>query len=331
MSTSTFPVTGSTLSGAAIAKLLRLKYNLGANSECKIFRTGINHLYVVTDGNKKYVFRVYTHNWRTRAEIAEELRLLNVLNASEIPVSYPIPDISGEWIQTLNAPEGERFGVLFSFAGGEKIVKFSPVAAYNVGVAMAEMHQITENIVLQRTTYSPEVFLVDSVRNITMLFGDTSSEMQFLQQLAGFLKVQFSQMDQSQLRQGAVHLDIWFDNLHFINKERVVFFDFDFCGNAWLVGDVAYFLFQLFNTHQGDQDFEIKAVEFMKGYTSVRQLCDEEHRVVPVVVLGIALFYMGVQCERFDNWSNIFLTEEHLKRYIAMLKKWMGYHKIVII
>jgi hypothetical protein len=33
------------------------------------------------------------------------------------------------------------------------------------------------------------------------------------------------------------------------------------------------------------------------------------------------LFYLGIQCSRFDDWSNVFLNETYLKRFINLLVK----------
>jgi hypothetical protein len=40
-------------------------------------------------------------------------------------------------------------------------------------------------------------------------------------------------------------------------------------------------------------------------------------------MLGVTLyfFYLGVQCQRYENWSNVFLNETHLKRFVNLLVK----------
>ncbi len=63
--TAKFPAINTTLSPAELGKLIQEKYNLSDKTECNIFRLATNHLYIVQDGEAKYVFRVYTHNWRT--------------------------------------------------------------------------------------------------------------------------------------------------------------------------------------------------------------------------------------------------------------------------
>lgn len=32
-------------------------------------------------------------------------------------------------------------------------------------------------------------------------------------------------------------------------------------------------------------------------------------------------FYLGLQCERYDKWSNVFLNQAYLKRFINLIIK----------
>ena len=71
--TEKFSTINSTLSPNELGKLIQQKYGLSDKTECNIVRLAMNHLYIVHDDENKYVFRVYTHNWRTKLEIEEEL------------------------------------------------------------------------------------------------------------------------------------------------------------------------------------------------------------------------------------------------------------------
>jgi len=90
----TFPVTESTLSADHLGQFLTAGYDLRENTKCKLLRTGMNHLYEVFNEEQKFVFRVYTFNWRTKLEVAEELRFLMHLKQYNAPISYPIADKS---------------------------------------------------------------------------------------------------------------------------------------------------------------------------------------------------------------------------------------------
>jgi Ser/Thr protein kinase RdoA (MazF antagonist) len=326
----TFPVTESTLSANHIEQFLKEKYNLSENTECKLFRTGMNHLYMINDGEEKFVFRVYTFNWRTKLEIAEELRLLIHLKQNNSPTTYPLADKSNELIQEFNAPEGKRYGALFSFAHGTKDPRFTPETSYFIGQALGKIHKSAENFNLNRVTYDAEVLLTDSINRTKLFFNKPSDEIQFLEQTADYLHKEFANVDTSNVRCGAVHLDVWFDNMHFGKDNEVTIFDFDFCGNGWLCFDISYFLFQLYSTNLNDKDYQMKADSFLKGYETVSEITAEEKRIIPFVCLAIMTFYISTQCDRYDTWSNIFLNEDHLKRFVGNLKRWATHNTIEI-
>jgi len=324
----TFPATETTLSSVHLAKLLQDRYNLDIQTSCKLFRTGMNHLYLVTDGGDKYVLRIYTFNWRTKLEVSEELRLLRYLQSNGIPVSYPIPDRNGEFILEINALEGIRYAALLSYAEGKKVPKFNAQSSHAIGVTMAMIHKLTENFQVSRITYDVKSLLEDSLKRTQSIFSPKIDEMKFAVMLKEYLAVEYGKVNVKSLRTGVVHLDIWFDNMHFNNDDGITLFDFDFCGNGWLCLDIAYFLFQLYNTNPDEAEYKRKADAFLSGYESIQQISDEEKRILPMAGLCVFLFYLGVQCDRFDTWSNIFLNEDHLRRFTGVLKRWMAYNNI---
>jgi Ser/Thr protein kinase RdoA (MazF antagonist) len=74
-----FPVSSATLSATHLGLFLQQQYNFSGNTSCRIIKAGVNHTYQVNDGASKFVFRVYSLHWRTKTEIAEEIRLINLL------------------------------------------------------------------------------------------------------------------------------------------------------------------------------------------------------------------------------------------------------------
>jgi Ser/Thr protein kinase RdoA (MazF antagonist) len=319
-----FPVTNSNLSAVHLALFLREKYTLSSLSECKIIRAGINDTYLVSGNPVKYIFRIYSLNWRTKSEILEEISLLLQLKQHDIPVSYPLADKNKNYIQSLNAPEGERFAVLFSFAEGEKTHNVSVDVHYQIGVLMARMHQVTHNLTLNRVHYTHQVLLVDSMEQLSKFLNAGSEEMEFMQSTQKYLFKALSNVSTSEIRKGAVHLDIWFDNLNITNDKQVTVFDFDFCGNGWLCMDIAYYILQLHNIERYEEkEYRPKIDSFLKGYESITPISSEEKRLIPILGISLYYFYLGIQCQRFDNWSNSFLSENYLKRYInGLIKKY---------
>lgn len=324
-----FPVITSTLSEAHLALFLQEIYKLSAATTCRLLKTGINHVYLVTDGSQKYVFRVYSLNWRSEKEISEEIRLLNLLKDNHIPVSYAITDAQSNYIQTLNAPEGERFGVMFSYAKGEKVFNFSTDLHHKIGEIMAQFHKITHNVSLDRVTYTPEKVLLDSPQHFFGFLPDDTPEVEFIRYAQQHLLAELKKVDECQVRKGVVHLDIWFDNLNILNGNEITIFDFDFCGNGWQCYDIGYYILQIHSTEADENEYKLKAEAFLKGYESVSPISDEEKRILPLLGECIYLFYLGVQCQRFNNWSNTFINEVYLKRFINLrIKRWFDYNKL---
>jgi Ser/Thr protein kinase RdoA (MazF antagonist) len=256
--------------------------------------------------------------------------LLNRLREDKAPVTYPISDKSNELIQEFDAPEGKRYGVMFSFAKGTKSARFTPETSYLIGQSLANIHKSTEGFELQRVTYDSKVLLTDSITRTMHFFNAPSEDIEFLRRTSIFLKREFERMDTSKLRHGAVHFDVWFDNMHISADNQITVFDFDFCGNGWLCFDISYFLFQLYNTNQNDGEYEAKSQSFLKGYKSITMITTEEKRILPLACLAMMTFYISIQCDRYDTWSNIFLNEDHLKRFVGSLKRWAAFNKLAI-
>jgi len=315
------PVINSTFSPAHLGLLVKQQYNLGPDTVCTLLKTGINDSFLIVDGKIKYVYRVYSLNWRTRQEIREEIRLLNLLHTNGIPVSYPLPDINGKFIQELDAPEGQRFGVLFTFAKGEKLLNFPAELHYQAGEIMARLHRLTVGLILERVNYSADIILKDSFEQLKKILPSGTAEMEFMVSAQKYLLNEFAQFDESQLRFGAVHMDIWFDNISIDKETGITLFDFDFCGNGWLCYDVAYYILQLNSTEKDEAECRLKTEAFLNGYESVTPLTIEEKRIIPHLGVALYFFYLGIQCSRFDNWSNTFLNETYLKRFINLLVK----------
>lgn len=327
--TTHFPSINSTLSPYELGKFIQEKYGLTDKTVCRVFRLAMNHLYLVYDNHDQYVFRVYTHKWRTKLEIEEELRLLTHLKETN-QVSFPIADKSNNYIQEIEASEGIRYGVLFSYAKGTKTARFSAQTSYFIGQALAKVHQSTEKIELQRISYNTHTLLENSVLKTKEFYHTNREEIKFLEQLSAFLTQKIERIDSQKMRYGSVHLDVWFDNLHINNENEITFFDFDFCGNGYLCYDISYFLFQLLSTNLNEDEYLVKAESFLKGYETVTEISNEERKFLPFACLAIMTYYLSVQCDRFEYWTNIFLNEDNLKRMVGNLKRWIAYHQIEI-
>jgi Ser/Thr protein kinase RdoA (MazF antagonist) len=186
---------------------------------------------------------------------------------------------------------------------------------------MARLHQVTKNVSVERVRYTPQVLLIDSFEMIKQYISADTEEMQWMHRVQRYLLRQYSNAPAHLLRKGVVHMDIWFDNMNIHNNEEATLFDFDFCGNGWLVHDLAYYIMQIYNIEREPGQYELKLEAFLKGYESITPIPEAEKQMIPAVSVSIYFFYLGVQCQRFENWTNTFLNETYLKRYINLVVK----------
>lgn len=322
---STFPVIASTLSQTELGKFISEKYQLKEHFDCKLFRTGVNHTYFMLGTRTKYVVRVYCYNWRTKVEIQQELELLNLLKNNDLSVSFPIPDKKGDLIQEINAPEGLRYVVLFTFAEGEKMRFMTNETCFAIGSITAKIHNITASKKIERVNYNSDVLMNKAYDQLNLFFSNDLSEMKYIKQITSKISKNFEESNLSENQKGIVHLDIWYDNLSVNKENEITIFDFDNCGNGLLILDVSYFCKQLFFIESDKNEYEMKVENFLNGYRTERILSEKEMKLIPEAGASIFIFYLGVQAQRFD-WSNIFLTENYLKMFVGRIKTWIDYH-----
>src|SRR6218665_3868766 len=118
-----FPVEYSSLSANALLRLVIEKYSLSPTAGITFLKRGFNDTYLIKTDKNKYILRVYKHNWRSPQSIKSEIDLLNYLSKNDVPVSVPVIDRSGNYMQALQAPEGPRNAVLFTYASGNPVKK----------------------------------------------------------------------------------------------------------------------------------------------------------------------------------------------------------------
>lgn len=319
-------VLSSIISPDCLAQLMQKYYQFSLNIQCSILRTGINHAYLICDGDRKSVLRVYSHQWRGREEINEELQLLLRLKEAGISISYPISDKAGKFIHEVTAPEGRRYAVLFSFAEGKKLRKLTEKHCRKIGQTMGRMHQLTADQSVNRVSYDFDTLLALPFQHALRFFDKQNPDMVFLYNAMEQARQQLSSFG-GQLRTGIVHLDMWYDNMNITERGKITVFDFDFCGNGWLSLDIAYTVMQLYHTEPDKKVLEGKLAAFFAGYEETEKIPEIEKELISYLGICVWTFYLGVQSRRFNDWSNIFLSENYLTHYIGLLKGWLKYQE----
>jgi len=319
---SVFPATYSTLCPTALSSLISEKYRL-ENVQCKFLLRGVGDTYLIEASEAKFILRVYRSSHRSLPQIREEVKLLQALEQAKVSVSYPITNVFGEAIQKLEAVEGERYAVLFSFARGRVVQLLSENQLRVLGSEMARFHNIASTISLgeARWSFDLETTVFKPLEKLRSIFKENVEGHSWLCEMAHRVEQKLSQIDIERFSKGYCHFDFLPKNFHFEN-DSVTFFDFDFMGSGWLVNDIMTFWQHLIldvytgrmTQHAANESYRI----FIDGYRLNRPIRDEELAAVPYLSLGFWLFYMGFHTTH-DQFT-AFSQPPHLNFYTAFLK-----------
>lgn len=327
----TAPAYSSIICPTFLASLVKENYFPSKTITCQILKTGINHTYLITYDQQKYILRIYFKNWRTEDEINEELNLIDYLKQNGLTVSYGIPNLYNKKIVPIESVEGRRYAVLFSFADGETIRIPSEKVFYNTGVYLGQMHKLLINKECERITYTTKNLVQEPLELAKQFFEEDDCELHYFEKSLAIINQKFKGIDtDNTIKKGIVHLDIWYENFKVVEDNTITLFDFDNVGNGWLFLDVAYFLMINYRNEPDKNIFKQKEVLFLEGYQSIIPLSSQEKALIPYGGLAIWFHYTGIHIKRFNDFSNQFFSKEFFKYWVHTVNQWMLYHGIKI-
>ncbi|WP_205513962.1 phosphotransferase enzyme family protein [Longitalea arenae] len=321
-----FPVQYSTLSALALKGAIAAGYGLN-NISCSFLLRGVSDTYLVRSNTEQYIFKIYRDSHRSITEIRGEVELLNILHDQGAKIAYPIRDLNGQQIQSFNAPEGIRYGVLFSFARGKSMHDLSDRQLAVTGREMAVIHTISANAFIQyeRKSYDLNNTIIQPLKKVKPAFADIPEDYDYLLKTAERVIQKLNDFDTARFSNGYCHYDYLPKNFHFDENDNITFFDFDFMGRGYLVNDVMSFWLHLalhttFNKitrEEAERQFDI----FIKSYQSGKHISADEVKAIPYLSFGFWIFYMGFHYEQFDDFSNSFFNTRFLKERVALIRK----------
>lgn len=324
------PAISTVISPDFLAQLVGKEYNLQSPISCKVLKTGVNHTYLIESGEQKFVFRLYCFEWKTQKEIEEELRLLNFLDTQGIPVSIPVQNSNQGYLIQIPAFEGERFGVLFSFADG-KIVRNPDVGlCEELGLLLAKLHSAGKGFSIQRKEYNPDSLIHWAWSQTLSHFSNDFQELDYFERAYEKMKSELESQAFGKLQHGVIHLDVWYENFKISESDEIQLFDFDNVGKGNLFLDVGYALMTLFKNEPDKEKYLLKQVAFLNGYRKLLPFSEEEMKMMPYGGLAIWLYYTGIHVQRYNDFANLFLSEEFLKFWIHTVDQWMKFNGIDI-
>ncbi len=317
-----FPATYSTLCPIALAQLVTTGYEI-EDVRCRLLVRGVGDTYLIEASSGRYILRAYRRSHRNLQQIEEETALLLALKQAGISVSYPVTDSSGKVIQTLEAAEGKRHAVLFSYAPGKAVRQLTEQQLRILGREMARFHQVSSTLTLgkARWHFDTETTLFKPLALLEPAFSGDAESYAWLQDTAKRIEQKLWQADTSGFSKGYCHFDFLPKNFHF-DGDAITLFDFDFMGYGWLIYDIASFwqhlMLEVYAGRMTQRAADDAYSALLEGYREYRRISNPELVLVPYLSIGFWLFYMGFHTTHDQFYA--FIQPGQLSIFTGFLK-----------
>jgi Ser/Thr protein kinase RdoA (MazF antagonist) len=304
----------SIMSADALAPIVAQAYALdGVN--CQLIKSAMLDTYLVTADAGPTILRIYPAQRRTKMGILAELDVLAYLQAAGISVSVPILQRDGEWLLTLQAPEGLRYAALFTYAPGQPLSQqCTPPNVRAFGHMLAQVHGLADRLP-QLPTRPPldlECLLERPLTDLDRVFGERAAEWAFLQQVASAVRPRIAALPTEPPSYGFCHGDVGAANVHITADGRPTLFDFDMCGAGWRAYDIAPFLID---------EPEAVVHAFLDGYESVRTLSVLERSSIPLFQIVQSIWVLGLRANYVNDWGNAALSDRLVNNVLTFIKQ----------
>ncbi len=317
----------SILSAPALGQRLSSLYDLPSPLTCQFWNHSINDSYLVRAGKTSFMLRVAPANWRSLEQLNAEIDLLHFLNRHQLVVPQPVTQKDGSIIQALNAPEGTRYAILFTFVSGAS-PSMTETAGYRYGEAVAQLHTLTDDYPSDRAGFRFDpIDMVDApLSRIEALFSGHRNDYDYLLGIAPGLKRIADTLPRVAPTYGICHGDLNAGNFHLDDEGGWSLVDFEYFGYGWRLFDIATF----FNTQlidRGRTD-ETKSVldAFLAGYQEKRPLSKPEREALPSFVIMRQIWLLGTSARYIPmSTVGVGLHEQWIFQHVMpFIRAWMN-------
>ncbi|MEZ4868981.1 MAG: phosphotransferase [Caldilineaceae bacterium] len=319
-----FPVQRSVLQTAALTDRVLSNYTLDAPITCQLYHRGMNDTYLVTADDFQGMLRISLGGWRTQAHIEAEITLLQWLGEHGFTTPQPIRRQDGAYLQSLHAPEGERYAVLFTFVDGEPSADLDPEQSRCYGQLVARLHCATDEIPpLARFHHDTEHLIDQSLRHFRPYFAHAPEATDFLTTVREQLRTVVEQLPQTAPIYGLCHGDLRAEHIYFRDEGAPSLIDFDEAGYGWRIYDISTFIWPLVFPGNSDADGALRNA-FLAGYQTVRPLSTAELTALPYFVLLRHLWAAGTAARYFPLDLGVKHINPLLEPALWFMQQWLA-------
>ncbi|TMN22983.1 hypothetical protein FFL34_13515 [Lentibacillus cibarius] len=286
---------------------------------CDFLARGLNDTYRITDEKQNnYIFRLYRSGWRDKQAILFELDALNQLYEQGFRASYPIKKHDDDYIYEVEAPEGLRYGVLFTYSEGERPL-INVENAELIGATLGRLHRLTSGFesVYERGFELDMQHLLDEPAEIISPVLERylgQSAVNLLHAVVENTKADLAALD---LEKDFCHGDFHNHNMH-LSSNGIEVFDFDCCATGFRGYDIAVSWWNLLNNYKNMEKDCWDA--FLEGYTAERNLASDDFKSIPLLITARRIWLMGTMMANDDVWGTNWMNERTLKLFIGQLR-----------
>ncbi|MBS0320709.1 MAG: homoserine kinase [Proteobacteria bacterium] len=253
------------------------RYNVGRLVECEPIAAGIeNTNYFATTELGRYVLTLYER--MPAEELPFYLNLMAHLARAGVPVPAPEPDRTGALFSLLN---GKPAGIVARVDGAWTPAP-SPAQRAAAGAALATLHQCTATYRARLTNRRGPAWWRQAARAVRPYVTPAQNEL-----LANEIRFQTG-YGKEKLPKGAIHGDLFRDNVLFDGDRVAGIIDFGFAATDFYALDLAIAVNDWCSDRNGALDPE-RTRTFVGAYAAVRMPTPEERTQWPALLRAAAL------------------------------------------
>jgi len=291
-----------------------LKYNLGKILNYNEIKEGIeNTNYFIKTEKGKFILTLYEKRVDEK-DLPFFISLMRNLFDKNFPSPEPIINKNGNYIsEILN-----KKAAVVSFLDGSSKKNLNANECYQVGVNAAKLHLITKDLKGKRENK----LSVNSWRKIYNNIKKDSSKIH--PNLSQIIEKNLEETEKkwpTKIPSGIIHADLFPDNIFFKNNKLSGIIDYYFSCYDFYAFEIAICLNALcFEGKNENLSFNVtKAKKFINGYSSIRELTEEEKNSLKVLCQGAALRFLLTRVFDYLNLTDGAIVKvkdpiEYLKR-----------------
>ena len=287
------------------------QYNINNFKDFKGITEGVeNTNYLIKTLGQDYILTIYERRVDEN-DLPFFIKLLSILSENNFPCPKPIPNKNNEKINKIK----NKNAALVTFLNGHSKTRITIEDCFEIGKITAQLHEITKKFnIYRKNNLSIESWQSIFDKIIKQKIDLDESIIKKTKNYLNFLKDKWPK----ELPQGIIHADLFPDNIFFTNNKVSGIIDFYFACNDFFAYEIAICLNSI--CFDNNSTFNMtKAKNLIDGYSSTRELSEDEKKYLPILSMGAAMRFFLTRLYDFyhtDNKANVKIKDpfEYLKK-----------------